>query len=117
MTLPAESSVRPPQQRPAPRGKLGNLEGLHQIVVRAGIKAEHPIIEPAARGQDQDRHRVLPPPEPAHQIKSFAIGQAEIEEHQVIVVDREGMLGPGDGLAPVDRKALTIETLADQARH
>ena len=114
--LGAERRAGSPQQRAASRGQFGDLERLDQIVVRARVQAQHPVVEPAARGQDQDRHHILPPPQRANEIQPLAIGQAEIEQHQIIIVDPQRMLRAIDGFAPVDGEALTVEPLADQAR-
>ena len=56
--LPAGAQPRAPQQRPQPREQLVEGEGLHDVVVRAGVEARDPVGDRVPRGQHQDRRAV-----------------------------------------------------------
>jgi hypothetical protein len=62
----------PSQQGADTRGELVQVEGLHQVVIGAGVEARDPVRHRVARGDDEHRQRGAAPaqaleqPKPAH---------------------------------------------------
>ena len=50
------------QQRAQPRQQLGEVEGLHEVVVGADVEPLDAVVHGVAGGQHQDRRRVARPP-------------------------------------------------------
>ena len=73
-----------PQQRPDAGGKLLEMEGLRQIVVRAGIQADHLVLyRPLGR---KNKHRGLhaPRPEFAQQGDAVPPGKHQVENNPFV---------------------------------
>ncbi len=72
----------PPQLRLQPRHQFLQRERLHQVVVGAAAQAMNPVVQAAARGQDQNRDRIVGAPDLAQQLEPVAVGQAEVENQR-----------------------------------
>ena len=102
------------QQRAHPREQLVALEGLHQVVVGAGVEALHARVHGVARGEHQDRHVAVlaQPPADLHAVE---LGQAEVEHHGVGLEDA-GLLERGLAVARHPHLvALHVERAAQHA--
>jgi hypothetical protein len=71
----AEQSTHPSQQ-------LLALERLDQVVVGAGVKALHPVLNAVTGGQHEDRHVALVA-QPVGHFDAVDAGQAQVEHHQI----------------------------------
>ena len=68
---------------PDPGPQLGEPERLGQVVVRAGLQADHDVHLVPARGEhDQHAAGLAHPQLPAH-VDAVEVGQPEVEQHQV----------------------------------
>jgi hypothetical protein len=72
-----------PQQRPNPREQFGKREWLDQIIVRPEIKAEHPIVDPVACRQYQDRSVDVSLPQRLQDLETAASGQHQVKDDQI----------------------------------
>ena len=70
------------------REQLPEAERLHDVVVRAELEPDDAVDLVAARGHDDDRHLGARPQPPAH-LEPVDVGQAEIEQHDVVVLRGE----------------------------
>jgi D-alanyl-D-alanine carboxypeptidase/D-alanyl-D-alanine-endopeptidase (penicillin-binding protein 4) len=96
---------RAPQHRAHARRDLVEIEGLDDVIVRAGVQPGHTVPDVIARGQHDDRGGVAAPPQLAQHVEAVAPRQAEIEQHQV---ERRRAQRRGRGLAvahPIHGKA------------
>ena len=73
-----------PQQRAQPRQNLLHMEGLHDIIVGAGIEALDFVAPAVARGQHQDRHRPPGLAPVAEDRNAVLLRQADVEDDGVI---------------------------------
>src|SRR5690606_24943335 len=97
----------PAQQGAHPGQQLGEGERFDQVVVCALVQAADPVVQPVAGGDHDDPHgvAVVGPPYGAAQVEAVAAGQVEVEQHQVVGVDLEFLLGLGRVEGDVDRVA------------
>src|SRR5277367_1604585 len=58
----AEKMAWPPQLGFQPRDQFFQREWLDQIIIRATAQALDPVVQAAARGQNQNRNRIVPMP-------------------------------------------------------
>ena len=73
-------------QRLQPGDELSVVEGLHQIVVRPGAQAFHPVLHTAQRREHQHRHGAAFPPGGAHQLQPRKGGQHPVHHRRVVWV-------------------------------
>ena len=59
--------------------------GLRQVVIGAGVKALDTIVEPASRGQHQDRNGRGIGPQPTAEIESIDAREKDVEDHEVVI--------------------------------
>ena len=71
------------QQGPDPGQQFGQPEGLGDVVVGAGVQADHGVHLVGAGGQHQDREAVALGAQPAAHLQAVHAGQTEVEHHQV----------------------------------
>src|SRR5665213_4331129 len=64
--------------------EFAEVERLDQIVVRASIEAFNACRQLVHRGEDDDRHRVAGLAERPQKAKPVAVGQIEIEQHEIV---------------------------------
>ena len=80
------------QQGANARVQLFQRKRLNQVVIRAGIQAADAVINGIAGGEDQHRLAELLPSHARQEVQTVFIRQAEVENHQAVVVagQREG---------------------------
>ena len=112
----ARDVVGPASHRADTGDELRQGEGLGQVVVRPGIEAVHALVDFAARGQQQDGHRVAPFAQLAKDAEAVPSRQHDVQ-HQRVVRRRLGQMQRVVAIvADVDREALGAERLPDERR-
>ena len=101
-------------QRPHARFQFRQGEGLGQVVVGAGIEAAHAILDAVLRGQDQHRHGALARAQAAQHVDTGELGQAEIENQQIVHLRQQRRVGILAIVDMIDRIAGLAQG-ADQA--
>ena len=102
-----------PVDRVHPGQELADVVGLDEVVVGAGVQAEDPVVDLAARRHDDHRHLADLADRPAD-VHAVDVGQAEVEQHDVHaaeVVDRPA--APGQ---PRGRDAVAVQRRAERSR-
>ena len=102
---------RTPQKSPDAGGKLFQVEGLHEIVVRPCVKPEDPIVQGVTGGGDEDRDPILLRADLLQHLYSVLPRQPEVEHHKA-----EGRRPYRDQrrvtvLQPVDGVAVSFQPL------
>jgi hypothetical protein len=88
----------PPQHRADAAAKLGDAEGLGDVVVGAGLQSQHRIGLAVAGGEHDDGHEVATPAQRAAHLEAvWARAERDVEEDHVEAVGA----GPIDGRAAV----------------
>ena len=77
------------------RLQLAEVEGLHQVVVRAGLQPLDPVGDLVARGQHDHRAPVAAARIARSTVKPAAIRQAEVEQHQRMIAGPQRGIGLG----------------------
>ena len=85
----ARRGRRATQERAQPRQQLLDRERLREVVVRAGVEAEHAVAEAVERRQHQDRQVVALSPGLAADREAVAVGQAQVEDDRGRLIARE----------------------------
>jgi hypothetical protein len=102
-------------ERPNPGQQLVEPERLREVVVGAGIEAADHILDRVPGREHQDRGVAAFPPELAGHLKAVLLGQYDIEQDHVVLVD----VGQHGGLVPVrgdvHHVAFLLEALLDEA--
>ena len=96
--LPARAESRPAQQRPQAREQLVEGEGLHDVVVRARVKAGHAVRHGVPGGQHQDRRAVAARAHRAAYLQPVHVRHHHVEDHGVgaVLLQRcQGLLAIG----------------------
>src|SRR5688572_23647609 len=68
-----ETRARTTQQRAATSSELRNLEWFDEVIVGAAVEPDQTIVEPTARGENQDRNGIVGLPQLAHQVHAVAV--------------------------------------------
>ena len=86
------------EHRPHARGELPRKEGLHDIVVRTGVKPRHPVglVAPGGEKNHGESGRVGRGPEVLEPIQPRAVGKHPVKEHKVGAFPAESLLRLGD---------------------
>src|SRR6188508_1615596 len=112
------AALPPPQHGADTRGELRELEGLHHVVVRTGIETRNTIRHCIAGGQDHDRNPRAAPAQVAEQLEPGLARQSEVEQQQIIRLERESLLRRSAVAYPVQRESeLTEPALHSFADH
>lgn len=106
----AESPAGPAKHRAAARHQFGGLHRLHHVVVRATIQPGQPVVETAAGGQHDHRGFAAPPPL-GEESEPIAVGQAKVEEEEVVPAQRCKFPRLGGIGGVVDGKAGTAQCI------
>ncbi len=77
------------QKRAHPRFELRHLEGLDQVVIRAGIEARYPILQGIACRHDENGQFGELAPHAAHQRKTAHARHHQIDDRQVVLFRHE----------------------------
>jgi len=107
----------PPHEGPQARLQLADLEGLHQVVVRARLEARDLVLERVPGGQHQDR-RVAPCllAQLAADDETVGAGQHDVEHDDVVSVGHRKVQA-GDAVGGiVDDEAAGLEEIDDGLR-
>jgi hypothetical protein len=90
--------------------QLAHAEGLGQVVVGASVEGRDLVVLGAPRRQHDDRD-LRPPAQATDQVDAVAVGQAEVEEHQVrgVLGDRVRGLGESRDLDDAEVVAGRVE--------
>ena len=96
------------QQRADPGQQLGQPERLGDVVVGAGVEADHGVHLVRPGGEDQHRDRPAVGTDPPAHLEAVDVRQAEVEDHQV-----RALVGTFEGGAAVAADVDVI-TLAPQ---
>jgi len=87
------------------RQQLVQVEGLHQVVVRADVEAGDAVGHRVARGDDQHRHVAARAAHRLQHLEAVLARQPEVEQREVVGAVPERELGGGAVAHPVDRVA------------
>ena len=102
-----------PQQRANPRQQLVQIERFGQIIVSAGVEAEHPFLDAVARGHHQHRNIVARCAQAAQQLDAVTPGQTQIEQQQVVTPAMQHRFRIQPVERPVHAKALVLQRRDD----
>ena len=108
--LAAESQRGAPLERLESSDQFGEVEGLHQIVVRAGVESFHAVDRRVASGENQYRRQ---DPDASDQFQRFdaaTFGHPPVQHRNVVVVVLEHgrrRLSVTDGVDDIARFAQT----------
>ena len=72
-----------PGQRAHPRFQFVQVEGLGQVVVGAGVQAQHAVAHGAARGQDQHRRAQAARAGFGQHLQTVQRGQRQVKHHGI----------------------------------
>jgi hypothetical protein len=89
-----------PRDRADAGGQFGEVEGLHQIVVGPRVQPLDPVADLVERGQDDDRRHIAPGPQAAQELDAAAIGQHQVQQHQVVSRRRSAHRRPRPAAGP-----------------
>ena len=103
------------QQGAQPRLKFIRLERLDEIVVGAKIETDDPVLRFTARREQQDRHIVATPAQPAQHIQTTETGQINVQDHQVGTLFGEMDIAFLAMVQNIDRMPLIAQTVPDAA--
>ena len=89
----------PAQHRAHPGDELLEAERLGDVVVAADRESLHLLLGGVAGGQEHDRHVVPVGPEPLHDREPVAVGEHDVEHHEVgaELLRRPQRVGAGAG--------------------
>ena len=104
--LPAQQSAHPGLQ-------LLQLEGLGQIVVRPQIQPGHLVRELRPGGEDQHPQLRPLPPDAAQQLQPLQARQVQIQDHQVIGLHKQPLVGVRAVIAAVHCIFFQLQILRD----
>ena len=90
-----------PDQRADAGQQLVDVIGLEHIVVRPGVQPRHPVFHRVAGRGHQHRHLLAPRPQLAQHLQPVAPGQAQVEQHQVVLLRPQRHVGHFAVLDPV----------------
>ncbi len=98
-------------QRPHARAEFVEIERLDEVIVCAGVEALHAVGHRIARGDDQHRQRVAARTQRAQHVETVALGQAEVEQHEIVGLARRRAERRFAVFHPVDREAFAAQCL------
>ena len=85
----AVDGAGPPLERPDAGHELPEVEGLDQVVVRAGVEALDAIGRGIARGEHEHRRRAVVLPRPGHHLEAADAGHAPVDHGDVVLVEAQ----------------------------
>jgi len=107
----------PAAERTHPRDELGEGERLGEVVVRAEVKAVHPVPDPGRRGQHQ--HAGLPArgEDPTADLVAVHERQVAVQDHHVVAVHHDALKRGVPVVADVDGHRPPPQSLGDRVGH
>ena len=107
----------PPAERVDPSQELLEVERLHEVVVRAGAQAGHPLAHGAPGREEQHRRMNASLTKSSDDAHAIELWQVPIEDDDV-VIDRGGLSEGGTTVFTlIDHVSFFAETTPEQARH
>src|SRR5450759_888635 len=102
-------ALRPLEQRADPREQLRHLEGLAEVVVRAGVETLHHVGGVGTRGEHEDRNTVSAAAETGRDLEPVDAGQHQVQHDEVGTgrrdrLERRGAVGRPPYLEAVVRE-------------
>jgi hypothetical protein len=94
------------------RRKLVEVEGLHEVIVGAGVEPRHAIGHCIARGDDEHRDRRGFRTPRLEQRKPVAARKSQVEQHDVIGRGCDRRVGVATIAYPIDGVAFLAQALA-----
>ena len=85
----AVNGAGPPLERPDAGHELPEVEGLDQVVVRAGVEALDAIRRGIARGEHEHRRGPVVLARPGHHLEAADAGHAPVDHGDVVLVEAE----------------------------
>ena len=108
--------LRPAGERPDPRHQLRERKRLGKVVVSPQAEADHPVLDPARRGQHQHAGAVLLLDERRADTVSVDAREVAVEHDHVVAVDRHVLERGRPVEHDVDGHALAPQTGRDRLR-
>ena len=96
------AELTPAQQGACSRLELGQIEGLHEIVVGTAIQPDDPIANGIAGGEDQHRCAAAPTPQTPQHFQTVHARQAEIENDEIVILPGERCIARSARVHTVD---------------
>lgn len=100
------------QQGAQPREHLVDVEGLDDVVLRAGVETLDAVGDRAPRGEEEDGRRQPPRAQPRHEVDALDARQPTVDDEHVPVVDEATV----EARLAVTNGRDGIPLLAEQAR-
>ena len=102
------------EQRLHARQQLGEREGLGEVIVAAGLKALHAIVDRVPRAQDQHRRLDLLRAQLFDQRQAVEAGQHHVDDRRVVAAARRQPQSLGAGRRHIHRIARLAQPLGDE---
>ena len=72
------------------------MKGLDEVVVRPEVEAGNAVLQRVAGGKDEHSRRRTIGLEGPHQVKAVAVGQRQVEQHAIVAVELNFLVGLGE---------------------
>ena len=82
-----------PYKRTHPRFELGKIERLDHVIVGSEVQTLYAILQRVARSQHQNRNVGAAPPHPPQHLESVEPRQTDVENHEVVRLRGEHVIG------------------------
>ncbi len=106
--------ARPPQHGAHTRDELFEAERLRHVVVAADGQAFDLLLGRVAGGEEHDRHVVAVGAQPLHHREPVAVGEHDVEDHEVGAEHRRRLQRVGAGARDLDVEAFVPQRGGDQ---
>ena len=106
--------ARAPQYRADARDELFEAERFGDVVVAADREPLHLLLGRVPRGQEHHRYVMPVGPEPLHDRKTVAVGEHDVEHHEIRAERRRGLQGVGPGACDLDVEAFVAQGGRDE---
>src|SRR5690606_19755607 len=104
------------EQRPGPGEQLGEPKGLRDVVVGAGVQADHRVDLVGPSGEDEDRQVRPRGPQATAHLEAVEQREAQVEDEQVRIALARQLQCALAVLGDLDRVALTAEGARERFR-
>src|SRR5712691_6188908 len=106
--------VTPPQQSAQPREQLRYGKWFGQIIIRTTIQPGYPILHRVASCQHDHRYSNAGSTQVSADLEAVATGNHHIENHSVVIINRQLVDGLVAITGDISRKGLLTQTLRDK---